>query len=590
MITVPFLVFLVLGYDLDLRNKKLINSLDVTVESWPIGASIYNFDQDINLKTPTNLKTVAGSFLDLQIKKENFVSERIGIYGPVDTNTRINLPNLWLLPSVSQNIAKLNDPKNQATGQKLKENIQILPEIILWTEKAPNLAPNSTNNSVSVPSLISNLFSSQSLAQSSVNNSGDSQKEKTENLTDNLINSSTLWIQNYSINGLGVPEKVLQKTTKKIDFSKSPNEKNPDNNWENIGQDSFWNKENSWLLFRAEKWYFYDLSDFALINLVRVSNWQFLALQNKTLWLFDLEKSPNITANLNTFAISEPNSQSTNSQVNSFQNSQNNSSISSFNNSASNPAAINSNPFSIFDKNPTTKSSENFNSSESSVEKAPKSQFSRQFLESEVNQITISNNSVWIWQGSQIFRVNTGRIDNWNPSFFGQNLKISQKCCKFKNHSFLQGNLFLLGKRLWFLPDSDKTKWTLIADNVLNFESFEEVIFWQDLDGFLQVYNFITKSDKFLGQIPIEKSSNSLSAVPNLTPNGIYYDQNLRRLFIYGQEVWSIWFDKTNPNANNLVYYPTKWLKQPCVSKIQDRLQFCLQSDILITYGNFNFF
>lgn len=600
---VPILIFSVLGFDLDFQNKKIINSLDVSIETLPIGALISNFDQKTDLTTPTNLKIAAGNFLDLSIKKENFVTERLGIFGPKDANTRIHLSNLWLLPVESQIITNLNDPKNQATGQILRENLQILPEIILWTQKTTqkttqikteisSLVQNSSQNTNNINSeIIKNQNSSQNseqilspsnsvksgLENNSTVNSSSSKTDSNPKNSEKEKNDQSLWLQSYSLNGLGSTQEVVQKSSRAINWSKDNSQ-----NWQTIGQNSLWDKQNSWLLYKTEKWYLYDLSNLSIDGLVRVSNWQFLSLQKNTLWLFDMEKS----TNLDTFSNSTSSNNSSTSTLPNSSQSNSDFSNSDFSNKNSNLA------FNSDNSNLSSSTFSNYSVSTSQVEnteKTPKTKFSRQFLESGINQISMSNTSVWIWQNSQIFRMSIEKIENWNPLFFAQNIAINSKCCKFKVKSFLQGNLFLFGNNLWFLPDFDKTKWILVANNVASFESFEEMIFWQDLDGFLQTNNFITKANKYLGQIPFENSQNNSEKAIN---SRLYYDQNLHRLLIYNQkETWTVWFDKSNPNAANIVYHPSKWLEnQICVPKIQDRLQFCLQEENLIFYGNFRIF
>ena len=646
IINVPILVFLVLGYDLDLQSKKVVNMLEVSVETRPAGAKITNFGKDLNLTTPTNLKVNAGNTLDLEIARDGFLSERFGIYGPTGYNSNFQISNLWLLPEKSQTITALNNPKNHATGQKIKENIEILPEIILWTETSqgssqekfpnnstPNNSQNSaqnSNNSVSetsvsvvnnlanssnqketenqilAPNLVSNSTSSSNLENSGQNSSQNSVEKKVENgnkieqnssessvSLDNNSNSDveSVMVQTFSLNGLsGLAQRVEKKSPRSI--------KNLDKNerkWQNIGVNSFWDQQNSWLLFEVDqKWYLEDLANFKINQIVRKSTWQFLILQNKTLWLWDKEKPSENILNLltNPFSVFN-NSQNSNSSEktpgNSSQNSlqkealnqtqnsilTNNSGISSDSNSISS-SDQNSNPIS---SNFSTNSS--INSENRSGEN-----IGWYFLESDVDRISTDERTIWLWQKSQLYRLETGKIENWKLSAFakttvnstGKNLKVK---------SFLQGNLFLFGSELWFLPDQDRTAWLIISNNVASFENFEEMVFWQDEQGFLQSYNFITKSQKLLGKVGMDNSKNEISK------NELFYDQSMRRLMIYDQngEIWTVWFDKFSPNSTNIIYYPQKWLQNPkCVPRIQERLQFCLENDNLITFGNFRLF
>ena len=56
-------------------------------------------------------------------------------------------------------------------------------------------------------------------------------------------------------------------------------------------------------------------------------------------------------------------------------------------------------------------------------------------------------------------------------------------------------------------------------------------------------------------------------------------------------QVWSVWFDRLNPNSQNIIFYPKVWLENKnCLNRIQDGLQFCLENENLVTYGNFNLF
>ena len=234
----------------------------------------------------------------------------------------------------------------------------------------------------------------------------------------------------------------------------------------------------------------------------------------------------------------------------------------------------------------------------------------------------LETKTIWIVQNSQIFRLESGRIENWNlkKNFFATNKfgSLGNSCGKFEVKSFLQGYIFLIDQSLWFLPDSDRRNWLVLANLVDSFETFEESLFWQSGQN-LYNYNSITGLEKYLGQIELNTQKQNTV---------MFYDFNWRRLMIYAtgkntdknnfsinldnsqnlknpqstqkitnsdstnlNQVWSVWFDKSNPSSQNIIFYPKIWLENKnCLNKIQDQLQFCLQDENLITYGNFDFF
>ena len=647
VIFVPILVFAVLGFDFNFSQKKLVNSMDITIETLPRNASITNFGKNTG-KTPVSLKIEAGNSLELEIKKEDFLTEKFGFISPKDQNTNIRLSNLQLLPSQGQTIAALQEPsKNQATGSPLRENMTILPEIILWTANLPiskdqnnNIEEQNQNNSINstkntANSSSSNLqgaqnnsnFNSQSVPIQSTNELKPNEN-KTQNAEKSLENNlkqkgeQTVWTQNFTLTGLvGSSRQVSKISNRKFESG---------GNWQNIGK-SYWNKETKWLLFtQNNNWNLIDLASLSQMKkLVQNSDLQFLVLDNSdNLWLWNLDNLENVK--------NSQNKTQSNSQTNS-QNISNNS-LQNDNNSDQKSIQTANSEFSPR----TNEENQSQNSFNIEGRAAPKTDlqklFQLEFLESSICQMAFLDKNIWIRQNTKIFRLESGKIENWNleRNFFAANSKLtttnSSDCGKMEVKNFLQGYIFLIEQTLWFLPDSDRQSWLVLANLVDSFETFEESLFWQSGQN-LYNYNSITRLEKYLGQIELQNSQKTK----------LLYDFNWRRLLIYTEnqiekqldnkntdknnssnnsvilvsnsqnsqtsqelkkdlkkstnsnnsqnQVWSVWFDRLNPNSQNIIFYPKVWLENKnCLNRIQDGLQFCLENENLATYGNFNLF
>lgn len=692
---VPILIFAILGFDFSFRQKKIINSMDITIETLPRNAEITSFGQNIGA-TPSSLKIEAGNFVDLELKKEDFLLERFGFMGPKNENINIRLSNLQLLSTKNQTIAALQEPsKNQATGSPVRENLTLLPEIILWTTnlKTPpkinvsktgqqseisqtsqnssnsgkNMVDYSTNNSTNSATILQNkqdLVSSDFTKNSSTNsqssletsnpnqqksqNNNENNNDKNEKSDQSLEQNSKqiVWAQNFTLTGLIGNSKKVSKIAER-NFKSG-------GNWQNIGK-SYWNKDTNWLLFAQDNdWNLLDLSLFvsfgSIKSLVQNSNFQFLVLDNSgNLWLWNLNNFDNLKNSQNNSSSSNNSNNSTNSSKlignnssNSSQNQISNSQINQLSQSSSQKSSQNSSQNKTnFDQNSDLQVDLQTNSQNNL-----QSFFQLEFLESSVCQMSFLENSktIWIIQNAQILRLESAKIENWNleNNFFAINSKFnsvnSSKCAKMEVKSFLQGYVFLVDQTLWFLPDSDRQNWLVLANLVDSFETFEENLFWQNGKN-LYNYNSITKLEKYLGQIELGDLQNTNlqngQNKQNYQNTKMFYDPNWRRLIIYNRidnlknnkndltnfssnsnsqneqnrqnsqnttinstnlnnfsqnQVWSVWFDKLNPNSQNIIFYPKIWLNKNCLNKIQDQLQFCLDNENLIIYGNFNLF
>lgn len=102
-ITLPFLVFMSLGYDIE--GFEIKNSLNVRLDTLPARAEVYDFDQKISSSTPIDIASQAGQKLFLKTEIKDYHSEFFSIYSQEDRNSSVKIDNLYLLPKKEKVIA-----------------------------------------------------------------------------------------------------------------------------------------------------------------------------------------------------------------------------------------------------------------------------------------------------------------------------------------------------------------------------------------------------------------------------------------------------------------------------------------------------
>ncbi len=96
----PFLTVYSLGYGLDLSERRLNHSVDITLQTVPSGALIKANGLPIITTSviPTRLTAKDGYLINLEIKKNGFLNEKLDLWGKSGANTTARINPLVLLP------------------------------------------------------------------------------------------------------------------------------------------------------------------------------------------------------------------------------------------------------------------------------------------------------------------------------------------------------------------------------------------------------------------------------------------------------------------------------------------------------------
>ncbi len=111
VIAVPFIVIYSLGFDLNLANRKLNNTISINIETLPRGADIINQGKKI-LETPQELKAKDNQTIPIEIKLDGYQPENFLVWASPDQNTSARITKLSLLPQKNDEIAKFENVKN----------------------------------------------------------------------------------------------------------------------------------------------------------------------------------------------------------------------------------------------------------------------------------------------------------------------------------------------------------------------------------------------------------------------------------------------------------------------------------------------
>ena len=89
-----------LGYGLDLFERKLNHSVDITLQTIPSGALVKANGSPVTTTTlmPTRLMTKDGHLIDLEVERNGFLREKLNLWGQPGTNTTARINPLVLLP------------------------------------------------------------------------------------------------------------------------------------------------------------------------------------------------------------------------------------------------------------------------------------------------------------------------------------------------------------------------------------------------------------------------------------------------------------------------------------------------------------
>jgi hypothetical protein len=107
-IAVPFVVVYSLGFDLNLADRQLSNTISINIETLPRGADISNSGKKI-LETPRELRAKDNQLIPLDISLPGFKTEKFIIWAPPKENTSARITRLALLPEKNDEIRSFDE-------------------------------------------------------------------------------------------------------------------------------------------------------------------------------------------------------------------------------------------------------------------------------------------------------------------------------------------------------------------------------------------------------------------------------------------------------------------------------------------------
>ncbi len=570
ILTVPFLVFLSFGYNINLEKIEFQSELSVDIQTYPIGASVAIGDQ--KLITPTELRLNQNGNYNISVGKEGFKNESFNLFKKENETNYINLKNLWLLPS---NPLEVLAPDNYyATNSQLK-----LSQSTKSTQNSQSESTQSSSLSSSITSKIEQL-----------------------NFLDNgqsiVKFDNDYYVQKFNFKSMvGEPIVISDKlfsaknlNTKLLEPSNIPKlEQAIKNNFDKLDENSYYS--NNLILTKKSNQYFLINLDNYNLNakfVAKKSSSEYIILDNNSsLWLYDI-----------------------NTDKTSF--------VDKGFDEASLAVATNS----IF----LTKKDKIFKIPATQISKETQIDLflfreNKQFLKSIDSSNDIKNELITesIFQGYIIqnngklwFMDDTNPNDKKNSELIAKNVlkTTTQKDSAFwidSNGDLMEHNFFYKNER------------KLASGIDLTFQNLSTNKISQTIQGSSQISNSSNSQDSQNSnqqnlnlqnettQEPANtetkaESSASNSSIDNiqileLKPKNIiqkkvdfelFYSKDWRRIMIYNpSKTISVWSDNENINPNLIATAPIVWTEgQSCQKLIENGTQFCIKEGKLHVYKN----
>ena len=124
VVVTPFLILYSLGYELDLSQRQIKNSLTISIDSRPRSADIYSGDS-LLIRNSGELRADEQQLIPLSVREDGFIDEDFLIWSGENQNTTARITNLWLLPKESN---ALDSSENREFVSILSEDQLIFRE------------------------------------------------------------------------------------------------------------------------------------------------------------------------------------------------------------------------------------------------------------------------------------------------------------------------------------------------------------------------------------------------------------------------------------------------------------------------------
>jgi hypothetical protein len=105
VIMAPVLTIYSLGYDLDLSNQSLTNTLSITIETIPRQVKIYHQDKLVGTRVG-EYKAAENQLINLKLEAKDYHTESFQLWARPNQNTTARITNMWFLPHKADVLTK----------------------------------------------------------------------------------------------------------------------------------------------------------------------------------------------------------------------------------------------------------------------------------------------------------------------------------------------------------------------------------------------------------------------------------------------------------------------------------------------------
>lgn len=104
----PVLIIYSLGYNIDFSNRSIENSLNVRLETVPFTSNVLINKKKVSGITPTDLRILGNKNIELEITKDEHISETFYLTGQEGKNTSVKITSLYLLSTKENKLNNFN--------------------------------------------------------------------------------------------------------------------------------------------------------------------------------------------------------------------------------------------------------------------------------------------------------------------------------------------------------------------------------------------------------------------------------------------------------------------------------------------------
>jgi len=216
------------------------------------------------------------------------------------------------------------------------------------------------------------------------------------------------------------------------------------------------------------------------------------------------------------------------------------------------------------------------------------------YLTDNIKAISFNAGILWLWHEDNLYKIGRNEIPNLGTILLEKQNGYSLKSIEglgttslydsnpdFKIKNVYQGVIAFINNQIFYHPDSQENKWTLIASDVQYWTSSWHSIFWIDNKNTLITHNLELGYRRIISQPDFD-----LEKVELL--NLDYYPSWHRVFFYYKSKInpndnlhiSSVWYNPDFINNQIRTFSYVNWISQPvCRSFIESGYIFCIDKD-----------